>query len=343
MIGAEDPNFYYNGRIDYSNPKAIRFTFPGVSISAKFESPFCIIRLKNKGFGKDQDGNPYKNYYQIIVDGKPTQTLGVADGQSNHRIELGPGIHELTIYKRTESTVGEGVFEGIEIEKGKKLLPWVSQSKLKIEFIGNSITCGYGNEGADKDCKFSPETENNYMAYGSITARDLKAEYMTVAFSGKGVYQNYDTTDKTTFPQIYLRTIPFEEESLWDFKRFAPDLVVLNIGTNDFAHAAPPETGFVDAYKLFLKTVRSNYPNAKIICALGPMMSDFWPVGVKALTTAKSYINKAVAETNDPKIRTFFFTPQTAEDFGCDFHPKVQRHIKMAEELTIEINKFLKD
>ncbi|MBY0424930.1 MAG: hypothetical protein K2Q22_04770 [Cytophagales bacterium] len=340
-IPADHPLLRYTGRIDNSNPKSLRFTYPGVSISAKFESPFFIVKLKNKSIGIDEDGNPYKNYYQIIVDGVPKKVLGVADGQSTHRIELGPGVHTLTIFKRTESSVGEGIFEGLEIVQGKDLLPITPDHKLKIEFIGNSITCGYGIEGKDQYCKFSPETENNYLAYGALTARNLQAEYVAVAFSGKGMYQNYDTTDKQTMPMLYGRTIPFENQLVWDFNRWKPDLVVINVGTNDFAHVAPPQQGFVMAYVGFLKSIRKNYPSAKIVCTLGPMTSDFWPVGVKALTTSKKYIDLAVKEFGDPLVTTFYFTPQKTEDFGCDFHPNIGRHQLMAQELTEFLQKFI--
>jgi lysophospholipase L1-like esterase len=340
-IPSNDPYFYFTGRIDYSNPKAIRFTYPGISINARFESAYCILHLKNKGFRKDADGNPTKNFYQIIVDGIPKEVISIHDGQSTQRIELGPGIHELTIFKRTESSVGEGVFEGLEIEAGKKLLDWESKTKFKIEFIGNSITCGYGNEGATQACKFSPETENNYLAYGAITARNLNAEYVAVAYSGKGIYQNYDTTDKETMPVLYDRTIPFESENVWDIKRWQPDVVVINLGTNDFAHDAPPMNEFVKVYVRFLKKIRTYYPQSKIVCIEAPMTTDFWPVGIKALTNVKKYIEAAVSESNDPNIRFFFPASQLAEDFGCDFHPKVNRHKKMAEDLTGFIGNFL--
>ncbi len=60
-----------------------------------------------------------------------------------------------------------------------------------MEFIGNSITCGYGIEAGSKFMHFSDSNENHYYTYAGIAAHRLNAESMAVARSGIGTYRNY--------------------------------------------------------------------------------------------------------------------------------------------------------
>jgi lysophospholipase L1-like esterase len=211
-----------------------------------------------------------------------------------------------------------------------------------MEFIGNSITCGYGNEGPNQDCKFSGTTENGYMAYGAITARNLNAEYVAVPFSGKGMIRNYDQGPSETMPQLYDRILAANPNLKWNFKNYTPDVVVINLGTNDFAHSNPDSVLFVSTYIKFINTIRSNYPDAHIICLTGSMMGDWGPA--KSLSTLKNYLKAVTGDLNskgDNKVHTFNMSGQGSLGFGCDWHPNVPQHQKNAEELTGFVKKKL--
>jgi lysophospholipase L1-like esterase len=343
-IDADDKLIQYTGRIDFSNPKVPKFAWPGISIKACFEGKTCKIKLKDLAQGTDESGKPHSNYYNILIDSGRIVLLKCEPSKSLYDIDsLSGGKHVIEIFKRTEGLVGETEFHGFQLGKGQKLLPLPKPEKVRrMEFIGNSITCGYGNEGPNRDCKFSAASENGYMAYGAITARKFGAEYMAVAFSGKGIFQNYDQTTDETIPEIYDRIFPFKEDIKWNFKNYIPDVVVINLGTNDFAHVNPDSAAFTGRYFEFVKTIRKNYPNAHIFCINGPMMSDQWPVGSNALSTLKKYVNGMVAQFNkagDAKIYSFYLSQHGSLGYGCDWHPNVRQHIKSAGELT----RFIKE
>src|SRR5205807_2650882 len=95
------------------------------------------------------------------------------------------GEHTLELFKRSESFVFNIQLLGIQLEAGKKLLPPEPAAKRRIELIGDSITCGYGNECANEKEHFSLATENNYLAYGPLAARAVKADCVQIAWSGK--------------------------------------------------------------------------------------------------------------------------------------------------------------
>lgn len=137
-IDADDPNIYYTGRIDFPNPKTVKFAWPGVSIKAKFEGKKCTVLLKNYSTGRDAENNDMANYYNLIVDGH-IKVLRVTNKDSSYAVDsLSEGTHTIELFKRTEGFVGNGEFKGFELEHGKKLLP-IERLKRKIEFIGNSV------------------------------------------------------------------------------------------------------------------------------------------------------------------------------------------------------------
>jgi lysophospholipase L1-like esterase len=206
--------------------------------------------------------------------------------------------------------------------------------------VGDSITCGYGIEGPDMNCGFTPQTENHYLTYAALTARALDAEVSTVAWSGKGVVCNYGddaSSCMNPLPSYYERTLPNRADSAWDFSRFQPDAVVVNLGTNDFStDDDPTQAEFQAAYLALLQTIRGKYPNARIVCTNGPMLSG------TDLTTVRSYIQSVVETLADPKVQSLEIPAQDGSDgYGCDWHPSQARHEKMAELLTTALKSAL--
>jgi len=331
FISPNDLHFQYEGRIDKSTPNSFLFSQPGTSIKFRFEGKKCTLKLKN-----ESDKN-LSNYYNLIIDNKEPKTIAISNSDSNYPIELQDGKpHTVTIFKRTENLVGVGIFEGIVLEEDKKLLPLESK-KHKMEFIGNSITCGYGNEGSSKECPFSPETENNYLAYSATTARNLNAEFYAIAYSGIGMIQNFDLANKQTMPLVYSRILADFPDSKWNFENYTPDVVVLNLGTNDFAHSNPDSTFFSTTYLAFVRNIRKNYPKTQIFCIEGCMLNDDSPNNRKAKTTLKKHIEVIVAKLHsegDKSIYSFFFNGMKNDELGCDWHPNVKKHQIMATDLT---------
>jgi hypothetical protein len=108
------------------------------------------------------------------------------------------------------------------IEKVKVLDIKLTPSKRparRIEFIGNSITCGYGVLSDSSNCHFSPQTEDAGMSYAAILSRRLHADYHLVAYSGKGMVRNYGDKNKTSVNpmlSLYDRTCWYDSTLKWN-------------------------------------------------------------------------------------------------------------------------------
>lgn len=349
LVPASNANIQYTGRIDKTNPDKVAFSFPGVSIKAKFQGTAIDAVIKEYGAGSATT----TNYFYVIIDGGIPVKMALSRTQAVYELarNLSNGEHTIELFKLTESSVGKVEFEGFQLETGKTLLTPDALPTRKIEFIGNSITCGYGNEIETNDpdnAHFTSVNENNYKAWGAITARNLNAQYSCVAYSGRGMYKNNTGAITGTLPLIYDRSLADDASSQWDNTNYTPDVIVINLGTNDFnaeaaGHGVVDSTLFVDTYISFISKLRGYYPNAAIICALGTMMSDYYPVGgwtraQKYVTAVKNYKNN----NGDPNVYYFKMEPQVAP-YGEDWHPRAATHQSMATQLTSFINSLPPD
>jgi lysophospholipase L1-like esterase len=307
------------GRFDTTDPAAARFAWSGSTVVGRFKGTGMRVHLRDEG----------KNLFQVIVDGEPKAVIKTDHTKEVYSLAEGlpDGVHDVAIYKRTEAKVGEVSFLGFEPQGA--MLPPPPPAERRIEVIGDSITAGYGNEGPGAVCTFNPSEENHYTTYGAIAARALNAESVTVAWSGKTIGEMTD---------YYERTLPSRPESVWDFKAFTPQLVVMNIGTNNFATYDPGETRYVRIYTNLFDRVRKAYPQAFIMCLLGPMLTDVYPPGKQNLTLARKYMKAAVAKIRAAGETNFEYVDlgeqNHANRLGCGFHPSVKTHKLMADRVV---------
>lgn len=328
----DNPGVRYIGRFDFSELQGPKFAWSSSIIYARFYGTSVSAKLKSFG----------DNYFLIVIDGEVViNSLQLSEGEEKTFI-LASGLleseHEVSIVKRTEFYLGTAQFLGFDFEGGKILSP-SEPSKIRIEFIGDSISCGFGNEGEHQGIEYSPKYDNSYLNYASIAARYLKAEHIIIGRSGYGLIRNYEGDKLSTLPQIYSRILP-DEDVQWQFESFIPQVVVINLGTNDFSFGfIPSKQEFILAYINLVNRVHENYPKAKIICAIGPLLEG------EALELTRNYIKNDVVDClrKDKKDFIYFLEFEhhlEINGYGISFHPSLKTHELMGKYLADFIRKI---
>lgn len=313
-----EPAVHWVGRYDTSDPEHVRMGWSGAGFVVRFDGTGASVVLDDQA-----------QYFTLVVDGEVQPVLATSPGEQTYVLASGlpPGEHVVELYRRTEGNFGASVFGDVQIE-GELLPP--PPTNRRIEVVGDSITCGYGNEG-EAPCGFSAETENGNLTYAAVAARTLGAELHAVAWSGKGIIYNYGDDQFQPMPELYDRALA-TEEAAWDFS-WHPDVVVINLGTNDFStDGDPSETLFVSEYVEFMAHLRDVHPDAYIL-AISPSL-----FGEEA-TMVDGYLQSIVEQrmgAGDTNVG-WANVNVTWVGSGCDGHPNVVTHEMMAQNLVAEL------
>jgi len=324
-VPADNPCISYVGRVVLSSGTA-SFDWSGVVFYFSFEGTSLTLILSG--------GN--QNEYNVFIDANPSTTLIIKSSSLNtYPIASGltDTVHKVLITKRTEANFGVQVLHSIVLGTNKWVLPSSPVPKRRLEFIGDSITCGYGDEGVFP-CSFSPQTENNLKAYGALVAEYFDADVFVECWSGKGLVRNYGDqkiTSTNPFPIYFNKTLASIDNNspIWNFS-WIPNGVIINLGTNDYStQPSPPSDIFISAYKTFITEIRKKYGNnVQLFLVCGPMIGN----------PCCKYVNQVVQE-NQPNVHYVNLEGILQQsDLGCDYHPNFNGHIKMAN-ITVPIIK----
>lgn len=336
-IWSDNPDLVYVGRVSHKTPGCARFTFPGVQIHAQF-----------RGSSVDMVMKPGSGYYMIELDDRTPFKVQSVKGDSIVKIASGldNSIHRLTITACNEGHSFNPEFHGLLLgswtkEDGRKKGRLAGRPKMperRMEFIGNSITCALGIEDYSKDKKnANSSTQNAYYSFAHQTARRLGAQCVLVSRSGIGIYRNNGgakTGDKNNMQACYPNTFyTFDPKAeRWDFSTYQPDVVCINLGTNDTSYPAYDQGLLADAFVNFVHTIRGNYPNAKIVLLSGTMRKG------KLLEGLLASLDKAVSRLKaegETEVYRLDFTPADGSlGYGSFQHPSLKQHTKMADELV---------
>ncbi|GLY30712.1 GDSL-type esterase/lipase family protein [Kineosporia sp. NBRC 101731] len=298
-----DPNLHFAGRWDTTDPSTyvgnwespyVEATFTGTTVKATVRDAVTVY---------------------ASVDHGPIQThSGVSGTVDLTPTPLSPGRHTVWLSYRT----GEiptcatwpfpcATFQGFTFDRGARTLP---QPRRKlVEFIGDSITVGYGTEKTTVD------------SYSWLLGEQLGVDHTNIARSGAclvqltncfGLNENWDRT-----------TIGGTTD--WDFSRYDADAVVINLGTNDAGRGVSNDD-FQAQYTRLLEEARTKYPAAHLYAFQN--LRGRYPAQTRAAVQARN-------DAGDPLVH-FIDTENwlTADDYVDGGHPNEAGHAKIAERLV---------
>lgn len=316
-IPANHPDINYMGRIYWNGDGEGEFTYPGTTAMFRF-----------KGTGVGMEASPGSGRFMVEIDGNDPIAVNFTPTDSILTLceNLKDTVHDVRITYAIEGYELKPRFRSFHVNG--KLLPPESKPELKIEFIGNSITCGYGIEDDVPEHDFSYDTENHTKTYAYKAARALDADFNVVARSGIGIYRNYGGSregDGQTMPMEYDYTMLYDHEHEWDHSKFHPDIICINLGTNDTSLDNYDIALYEQRYRGFLSHLRDLHPQAKIVLLSGCMLQG------QALADVKTVLDRIASE--DEAVYRFDMSPQTGElGYGASWHPSERQAERMADE-----------
>jgi lysophospholipase L1-like esterase len=315
---AQLSDWQYYGRWDLSKAgKAITVnsgshitaSFMGSGISAKFDTSGNTGDIPTVSI-KIDDGE--------LVEKEIAGTLELATG-------LPVALHTVTLFVRgmsesqqrwTPPLVSSTVFTGFTVAGGN-IVPTARPTRLKMEFLGDSITEGVALQATGPQGQTSQNWRTNGpRGYAAVTAMKMQAEWRQVGFGRQGL------------TIVGNGGVPKAQDAFnWFYSGVArdswqPDIVVINQGTNDRGTSGAT---FAPLYDSFLGIIRTAYPDAKLV-ALRPLVGDFG-----SEISAQVAARKTAGDAKIFYVDTAGWTSNG--DFTDGVHPNQSGSVKIADKL----------
>ncbi|GHO87306.1 SGNH/GDSL hydrolase family protein [Dictyobacter formicarum] len=222
------------------------------------------------------------------------------------------GDHSLRVTTGSEWTSIH--FQGLILDTGARILsPQVSPEV--IEFIGDSITAGYSDK------------MNDLSSYAWLTAEQLGAEHVQIATSGICLSSMVPSCAGMNTQYFKLQTLQYPDSPLWDTRRFIPNVLVINLGTNDYNHGQSA-SAFELSYLAFIQNLRQHYPNTPIYVLR--TFSGYMELPTRAAVD----ILNASGDHNVFYIDTTGWLTPGSSDFSNRLHPSDSGQRKVAFHLA---------
>lgn len=310
---------HVGGRVIAEAGGALSFGWPGVYFEGRFNGTAVRVRFETD-----------TEFMRLLVDNKEREVFRAGGLMDILVDDLGPGEHLIRLEKMTESQVGGGRFLGFFPVGSTTPLPPQPRAR-QIEFIGDSWTVGYGNTSPTRTCTVQEvhDLTDTQQAFGPVVARRFDADYRVNAWSGFGMVRNYDGGVRDlNLPTVYPRLRPddvvrvAEADEAW-----RPQVIVINLGTNDFSTLLHPDEAWPDEaalraawrdrYVAFVGELHEAQPQARFIL----MGSDTFYADVAVVS--------ALLNAEAPGLAT----PVRIDGLdlaACDWHPSLADEARLA-------------
>ena len=345
----------YIGRVETNVAGGVRLAWGGSALQVR------VTNATNVTITMQGDEYAQNNVVGVLLDGVQNKIIKVVDGVATQRVAIPTGDHLVTFVKRTEAGNGELLISSVTTDG--QFEPIAAGTGRLIEFVGDNTTAGYSSDGPlgvtacnqPVNSVADPNMQNAANTYGVLTASAFGADWSLLAFSGRGLVQNFDGSRTMTLGELYPRLNP-QEISATVKQSPNAGAVVVNLGSNDINYwmqnkvGVPPNVaGFTTAYVSLLAQIRKLNPNATIIATVGPTLGNYQCITgssaadyacsaggtLPALSTLRQAVQDAVAQAKaggDSKVTFVEFAANSTNVSAC-YLPDAAGHQAMAKAL----------
>ena len=266
--------------------------------NAGFEVTFVGTTLEAHLYTTNADRDKDRPYIAVSIDNDydpshatPIQLTSLdhsnAEGKtggyfSHPHVVLAHGLenkeHTVRIYKRSEINNSKVAIKSISTD-GTLLPVKAKQLDLKMEFYGDSVTCGYAVESPDFYENFSTRCENSMKSFANYAANYLNADASLISCGGYPIYKSeYAKGEPDNIPAMFSRADNdwnVTKPIAWDNNLYIPDVVVIALGANDGSYLAKFKkdttaynmalSKYKSKYIEFLDTIFQAYPSTQVV------------------------------------------------------------------------------
>jgi hypothetical protein len=320
------------GRV-LAKDQGIHFFYTGSGFDARIEGTTLTITMDTHHSEDVKAG-----YLYVEVKGHDvihSYIYRLEQGISNVKLfELPFGIYRVQVRKRSESMMTRTILKAVKTDGNFLKLEKISRPS--IEWIGDSLTCGYGNLGENHDTPFDTKDEDGMQSFAVLASKGLDLDYDLIAVSGIGVYKSFYA--EVTMPSIYEQ-YDIYDRTPYPFSKHH-DIVVINLGTNDHSYMnflmentrAHEQQAFQQAYQSFIERIVFLNPSSLIVCI---------SQGERQFNVNRQ-IEAVVNIMNDPRIHHLRLSDVLeSEGIGSQYHPKVSTHKRWAKEIQTFIQNII--
>ena len=268
-------------------------------------------------------------YYTLYLNGVRQERLKFNAGVGEYTIAKGLPAKTYNVKLVKQTHIGHTNSTLLEMSMTGSFLEKPKDNELLIEFVGDSITCGYGVVGyptAGVNSYGTADFCDSTEAYAYKTAMTLGADYSMISVSGWAMLSG-----NSCIPDLVYNYTSFKRNNTLYKPERCADIVVVNLGTND-KNLSHYESNFVDEYEDFVHQIREMNPDAKIILAYGMMHSG------DALTNVEGKLNQVVERVGGADSEIWAVKLPTNQAAG-NGHPSAEGHTDAAKVLSDFIQK----
>ncbi|KLV04212.1 lipolytic enzyme [Photobacterium aquae] len=323
----------YEGRAvkDY-NSGHVGFNWPGTHVKTQFTGT---------NFSVDMIGNG--DHFDVLINGKVTEKLITNYGGVTQTFKLfnssEPTTVTIELVKRTENY--EAMTKIIAFDHDGQL-EGIWENKPHILFIGDSISAGFGSESDKRDCTWQEiyDTSNARVAFPYQTGEELGTSITQISFSGLGLIRNWNGNQPYHDLTYYADKAGAIFGNKMDFEDKYPDLIVVEVGTNDFSTDPQPheqwsdieevKAAWIDRMVEFVGELKYRYNDANVVLMPRPAYPYDYiiPATVEAIDLLEKQGKSGV-------YSHVFVSPLE----GCGWHPTQTEHADIANKLS----QFIRD
>ena len=363
-----DLNVRYHGRYyedTAANAVWISFTDAGFEVTFKgtvLEGDFLATRaddVKSKPYVAvtvDGDYDPdHAVPVQFSTNGKYANGTTIAGGISEHKHVvlchgLTDGVHTVRVYKRSECQNSRLALRSLSTD-GEILPVQAKEFDLKLEFFGDSVTCGYAVESDDFFENFTTRTENGMKTYANYAANLLNADISVVSSGGYPLYRSIysENNNPSDVPSLFSMA-EFEYQTSfdhpWDNSKYIPDAVIVALGANDGSVLSKYTAGskeyneFLDnfraAYYAFADKIYAAYPDTLLVIS-----DEILNIGV--FSTIADEVADTLSKSGKKVVRAKYNAEALSKDrtYPGAGHPNAEMQMIAGYELAKVIADYL--